>query len=46
MRIKELTNTIRKYSECELDYGTLKTLKMIDDEAERMEKQIKEIKSE
>ena len=22
---------IRRYSECELDYGTLKTLKMIDD---------------
>ena len=33
-KILSLTKTIRNYSECELDYGTLKTLKMIDDEAQ------------
>jgi hypothetical protein len=36
-KIKKLTQTIRNYSECKLDYGTLKTLKMIDDEAARLE---------
>ena len=33
-KIKKLTQVIRNYSECELDYGTLKTLKMIDDESD------------
>ena len=32
-KIQKLTQAIRDYSECELDYGTLKTLKMIDDES-------------
>ena len=32
-RILKLTNVVRNCSECELDYGTLKTLKMIDDTA-------------
>ena len=38
-RIKQLTQTIRNFAEYELDYGTIKTLKMIDDEAERLEKE-------
>jgi len=33
-KIKKMTQSIRDYSEVELDYGTLKTLKMIDDESE------------
>ena len=36
-KIKQLTNTIRKFAECDLDYGTLKTLKMIDDEVDKIE---------
>ena len=36
-KIKELTQAIRNFAECELDYGTFKTLKMIDDEAEWLE---------
>ena len=36
LEIKKLCNAIRNYAECELDYGTLKTLKMIEDSASRM----------
>jgi len=32
-QILTLTNVIRNHAECDLDYGTLRTLKMIDDEA-------------
>lgn len=39
-KIKQLTQVIRNYAECELDYGTIKTLKMIDDEADRLEQQL------
>jgi hypothetical protein len=44
-KIKELTQAIRNYSECELDYGTLKTLKMIDDEAGRLETKLQNTSS-
>ena len=35
-QIQKLTQAIRNCAECELDYGTLRTLKMIDDESIRM----------
>ena len=44
-KIKKLTNAIRNFAECDLDYGTLKTLKMIDDEAERLEAKLKNTSS-
>ena len=39
-QIQKLTQAIRNCAECELDYGTLRTLKMIDDESIRMEKAV------
>ena len=39
-KIKQLTQAIRNHAECELDYGTVRTLKMIDEEADRLEKQL------
>jgi hypothetical protein len=39
-KIKKLTEVIRDCSECELDYGTLRTLKMIDDESEKMDEML------
>ena len=39
-QIQKLTQSIRNCAECELDYGTLRTLKMIDDESIRMEKAV------
>jgi len=44
-KIKQLTQAIRNYAECELDYGTVRTLKMIDDEADRLETQLKNTSS-
>ena len=38
--IKKLTNAIRNYAEADLDYGTLKTLKMIDDDANKLKAQL------
>lgn len=39
-RIEQLTGTIRACSENDLCFGTLKTLKMIDDEAVRMQAEL------
>lgn len=39
-QIQKLTQAIRDNVGCELDYGTLRTLKMIDDESIRMEKAV------
>lgn len=39
MKIQELTKQIIRYG-CELDLGTCRTLKMIDEEAYRLERQI------
>ena len=39
-QIQKLTQAIRNCAECELDYGTLRTLKMIDDESIRMERAV------
>lgn len=39
-KIKKLTQTIRNCAECELDYGTIRTLKMIDDEDDKFEAKI------
>ena len=36
-KIQKLTQVIRDYSECDLDFGTIKTLKMIDDESLKLE---------
>jgi hypothetical protein len=36
-QIQKLTQVIRDNSECELDYGTLRTLKMIDNESIKTE---------
>lgn len=44
-KIKQLTQAIRNYAECELDYGTIRTLKMIDDEADRLEQQLQNTQS-
>ena len=41
-KIQKLTQAIRNYAECDLDYGTLRTLKMIDDESIKMEIKLKE----
>lgn len=35
-QIKKLTEVIRNHAECDLDIGTLRTLKMIDDEADKL----------
>lgn len=37
-QIQKLTQAIRNNAGCELDYGTLRTLKMIDDESVKMER--------
>lgn len=37
-QIQKLTQAIRDNAGCELDYGTLRTLKMIDDESVKMER--------
>lgn len=42
-RIKQLTETIRNYEENELSYGTLKTLAMIDKEADELERRINQL---
>lgn len=42
-KIRQLTEVIRSYDEGELCYGTLKTLKMIDEEADRLERVIKQL---
>ena len=41
LHITNLTGVIRNHSECELDYGTLQTLKMIDDEVKAISKRIR-----
>lgn len=41
-RILKLTNVIRNHSESELDYGTLRTLKMIDDLAKAINSKMME----
>lgn len=43
-KIKKLTQVIRDNSENELCYGTLRTLKMIDDESDILENRIMEYK--
>ena len=35
-KINQLTDVIRNNAECELDYGTLRTLNMIDIEADKL----------
>ena len=42
--ISNLTQVIRDHSECELDYGTLKTLTMIDAESKLRDAEIEELK--
>ena len=42
--IKQLTKNIRAYEEADLDYGTIKTLSMIDDEADKYSNYEAEIK--
>ena len=42
--ISNLTQVIRNHSECELDYGTLKTLTMIDAESKLRDAEIKKLK--
>lgn len=44
--IRQLTQSIRCYAECELDYGTLRTLQAIDDEADALERLISKLRLE
>lgn len=53
MSIRKLTDSIRNYSESDLCFGTIKTLKMIDDKAAglecentELEKRVAELESE